>query len=88
VELITLKNMPHVGEIIVGYIPALKLLFQGDLYDSYALAEVPATEDGEALLRWLPQSGLQVDQMIPVHGPNAPVPLTALTSAHELRQKK
>ena len=88
VELITLKNMPHVGEIIVGYIPALKLLFQGDLYDSYALAEVPATEDGEALLRWLPQSGLQVDQMIPVHGPTAPVSLTALTSAHELRQKE
>jgi Metallo-beta-lactamase superfamily len=88
VELITLKNMPHVGEIIVGYIPALKLLFQGDLYDSYPLAEVPATDDGEALLRWLPQSGLDVEQMIPVHGPVAPVSLSALTRAHELRQRR
>jgi glyoxylase-like metal-dependent hydrolase (beta-lactamase superfamily II) len=88
VELITLRNMPHVPEIIVGYIPALKLLFEGDLYDSYALAEVPATDDGEALLRWLPQSGLDVEQVIPVHGPNAPVPLSALTRAHELRQRQ
>ncbi|HEX5576494.1 MAG TPA: MBL fold metallo-hydrolase [Gemmatimonadales bacterium] len=88
VELITLKNMPHVAEIIVGYIPALKLLFQGDLYDSYALAEVPATDDGEALLGWLPQSGLDVEQIIPVHGPNAPVPLGALTRAYELRRRR
>jgi hypothetical protein len=80
--------MPHVAEILVAYIPALRLLFQGDLYDSYALAEVPATDDCEALLRWLPQSGLDVEQVIPVHGPNAPVPMSALTRAHELRQKK
>jgi glyoxylase-like metal-dependent hydrolase (beta-lactamase superfamily II) len=88
VELITLKNMPHVAEIIVGYIPALKLLFQGDLYDSFALAEVPATDDGEALLRWLSGSGLDVEQIVPVHGPNAPVPLTALARAHSLRQRR
>jgi flavorubredoxin len=88
VEFITLKNMPHVAEIIVGYIPALKLLFQGDLYDSYALAEVPATQDGEALLGWLAQAGLDVEQIIPVHGPNAPVPLTALARAHALRQRR
>jgi glyoxylase-like metal-dependent hydrolase (beta-lactamase superfamily II) len=88
VEIISMRNMPHVAEILVAYIPALKLLFQGDLYDSYALAEVPATDDGEALLRRLPQSGLEVEQIIPVHGPNAPVPLSSLTRAHELRQKK
>lgn len=88
VELITLKNMPHVPEIIVAYIPALKLLFQGDLYDSFALAEVPATDDGEALLNWLPTSGLDVEQVIPVHGPNAPVPLTALARAYQLRQRR
>jgi glyoxylase-like metal-dependent hydrolase (beta-lactamase superfamily II) len=88
VELITLRNMPHVADIIVAYVPALKLLFQGDLYDSYALAEVPATDDGEALLTWLPKSGLDVKQVIPVHGPNAPVPLSALDQAHELRQKR
>jgi glyoxylase-like metal-dependent hydrolase (beta-lactamase superfamily II) len=88
VELITLKNMPHVAEMIVAYIPSLKLLFQGDLYDSYALAEVPATDDGVALLGWLPGSGLDVEQIIPVHGPNAPVPLNALTRAHELRQRR
>jgi glyoxylase-like metal-dependent hydrolase (beta-lactamase superfamily II) len=88
VELITLKNMPHVPEIIVGYIPALKLLFQGDLYDSFALAEVPATDDGEALLNWLPTSGLDVEQVIPVHGPNAPVPLITLARAYQLRQRR
>ena len=88
VELITLKNMPHVPQIIVAYVPALKLLFQGDLYDSYALAEVPATDDGEALLKWLAQSGLKVEQVIPVHGPNAPVPVSALTRALELRQRQ
>jgi glyoxylase-like metal-dependent hydrolase (beta-lactamase superfamily II) len=88
VEIITLRNMPHVAEIIVAYIPALKLLFQGDLYDSFALQEVPATDDGEALLRWLPQSGLDVERVIPVHGPNAPVPLSALRRAHQLRQRR
>jgi hypothetical protein len=80
--------MPHVPEILVAYIPALKLLFQGDLYDSFALQEVPATDDGEALLRWLPGSGLDVEQVIPVHGPNAPVPLSALTRALELRRRR
>ena len=88
VEVIELRNMPHVADMLVAYVPALKLLFQGDLYDSYALAEVPATDDGEALFRWLPGSGLDVERVIPVHGPNAPVPLTALVRAHELRQKK
>jgi hypothetical protein len=85
---IPLRDMPHVGEIIVAYVPPLKLLFQGDLYDSYALAEVPATDDGEALLRWLPQSGWDVEQIIPVHGPNAPVSMSAFTKAHELRQQR
>jgi glyoxylase-like metal-dependent hydrolase (beta-lactamase superfamily II) len=88
VDVISMRKMPHVAEILVAYIPALKLLFQGDLYDSYALAEVPATDDGEALLRWMPQSGLDIEQVIPVHGPNAPVPMSALTRAHELRQNK
>jgi glyoxylase-like metal-dependent hydrolase (beta-lactamase superfamily II) len=88
VEIISMRNLPHVAEILVAYIPALKLLFQGDLYDSYALAEVPATDDGEALLRWLPQSGLDVERIIPVHGPNAPVPMSALTRALELRQRR
>jgi glyoxylase-like metal-dependent hydrolase (beta-lactamase superfamily II) len=88
VEIVTLRNMPHVGEIIVAYVPALKLLFQGDLYDSFALQEVPATDDGEALLGWLPESGLDVERIIPVHGPNAPVPLSALHRAHELRQRR
>jgi flavorubredoxin len=88
VTLINLKNRPHVAEMIVAYIPSLKLLFQGDLYDSYPLAEVPATDDGEALLGWLPASGLDVQQIIPVHGPVAPVALSALTRAHELRQQK
>jgi glyoxylase-like metal-dependent hydrolase (beta-lactamase superfamily II) len=88
VEILTLRNMPHVPEILVAYIPALKLLFQGDLYDNFALREVPATDDGEALLRWLPTSGLDVERIIPVHGPNAPVPLSALHKAHELRQRR
>jgi len=87
VDIIVMRNMPHVAEIIVAYIPALKLLFQGDLYDSYALEEVPATNDGEALLRWLPGSGLDVEQVVPVHGPKAPVPLQALARAHALRQR-
>jgi flavorubredoxin len=88
VDIIVMRNMPHVAEIIVAYIPALKLLFQGDLYDSYALEEVPATNDGEALLRWLPGSGLDVEQVVPVHGPKAPVPLQALARAHALRQRR
>jgi hypothetical protein len=85
VDIILMRNMPHVAEILVAYIPALKLLFEGDLYDSYALEEVPATDDGEALIRRLAVSGLDVEQIIPVHGANAPVPLRALNRAHELR---
>ncbi len=85
VDIILMRNMPHVAEILVAYIPALKLLFEGDLYDSYALEEVPATDDGEALIRRLAVSGLDVDQIVPVHGANAPVPLRALNRALELR---
>jgi glyoxylase-like metal-dependent hydrolase (beta-lactamase superfamily II) len=88
VDLILMRNMPHVAEILVAYVPALRLLFQGDLYDSFALEEVPATDDGEALLLWLPGSGLDVERVIPVHGPNAPVPLSALARAHELRRSR
>jgi len=86
VELITLHDMPHVGAIIVAYIPAIKTLFEGDLYDSYAVEEAPATDDTEKLLPLLGDAKLAVDQIIPVHGPIAPVSVAALARAQQRRK--
>jgi len=69
VELYDISPNPHVDEMIIAYLPAEKLLFEADLLDLEAAGRVgTGGRDTEALLRRIEQLGLDVQEIIPVHG--------------------
>jgi glyoxylase-like metal-dependent hydrolase (beta-lactamase superfamily II) len=67
VELYKISS-PHVGEMIIAYLPNEKLLFEGDMLDISEAGLVPAGDDTVDLANKLKELGLQVEQIIPVHG--------------------
>jgi glyoxylase-like metal-dependent hydrolase (beta-lactamase superfamily II) len=67
VELYKISS-PHVGEMIIAYLPNEKLLFEGDMLDIAEAGLVPVGDDTVDLAKQLKGLGLQVEQIIPVHG--------------------
>lgn len=71
-EIYNIGPSPHADEMLVGYLPAERAVFQGDLLnrpaDGRARAGNPATAH---FLEWLERSGLAVDRVLGVHGPPA-----------------
>jgi glyoxylase-like metal-dependent hydrolase (beta-lactamase superfamily II) len=67
VELYRISS-PHVSEIIIAYFPKEKILFEGDMLDIPEAGLVPAGDDTADLANKVRQFGLQVEQIIPVHG--------------------
>ncbi|MDT4897517.1 MAG: hypothetical protein QOH25_2594 [Acidobacteriota bacterium] len=61
-------SSPHVSEIIIAYLPKEKLLFEGDMLDISEAGLVPVGDDTVDLAAKIKQLGLQVEQIIPVHG--------------------
>lgn len=70
VELIDIGSGPHAEEMLVAYLPAQKLVFQGDLLNRPANND-PATINDTTVhfSNWLDASKLDVERVIGVHGP-------------------
>jgi len=67
VELYQISS-PHVGQMIIAYLPKEKLLFEGDMLDIPEGGSPPAGNDTIDLAEKIQQLGLQVEIIIPVHG--------------------
>lgn len=67
VELYQISN-PHVGEMIIAYLPKEKLLFEADMLDIHEAGTSPAGNDTVDLAEQLKKLGLNVERIIPVHG--------------------
>ena len=68
VRLYQVGPSPHVGQMLIGYLPRERVLFEGDLLDipnGDAVAGGDDTADFAAKVRAL---GLTFDRLIPVHG--------------------
>lgn len=61
-------SSPHVGEMIIAYLPKEKILFEADMLDIPEAGLVPAGDDTVDLADQIQKLGLQVEQIIPVHG--------------------
>ena len=70
VELIDIGPGGHTDEMLVAYLPAEKLIFQGDLVNRPANGD-PATINDSTVhfANWIESSKLAVDRIIGVHGP-------------------
>jgi len=70
VELIDIGPGGHTDEMLVAYLPAQKIIFQGDLLNRPANND-PATINDTTVhfANWLENSKLAVDRILGVHGP-------------------
>lgn len=69
VEVIDIGPNPHADEMVVVYLPAERLLVQGDLLNLPADGRMRAgTLASRHFLEWVDRSGLAIDRIIPVHG--------------------
>ena len=70
VELLDIGSGPHAEEMLVAYLPAQKMVFQGDLLNRPANND-PATINDTTVhfAGWLDTKKLDVDRIIGVHGP-------------------
>ena len=70
VELIDIGPGGHADEMLIAYLPAEKLVFQGDLVNRPANGDSATINDTTVhFVEWLGKSGLAVDRVIGVHGP-------------------
>lgn len=78
VQVIDIGPSPHADEMLVVYLPREKILVQGDLLN-LPIGRMRAGNLTTAhFAQWLERSGLQVERIVPVHGP--------IHSPAELRQ--
>jgi flavorubredoxin len=61
-------SSPHVGEMIIAYLPKEKILLEADMLDIPEAGLVPAGDDTLDLMERIQKLGLQVEQIVPVHG--------------------
>ena len=70
VELYDVGPNPHVDELLIAYLPALKLMYVADVYN-YTGRVTPANEQALSLAEKLEQLGLEIERIIPTHGQEA-----------------
>jgi glyoxylase-like metal-dependent hydrolase (beta-lactamase superfamily II) len=73
------QPLQHVAGMLMAYLPAERIAFQADLFDTHEPprpAQLPAMR---SLLTQVERMGLRVDTLAPVHGP--PVPWPTFTAA-------
>jgi glyoxylase-like metal-dependent hydrolase (beta-lactamase superfamily II) len=58
----------HVDQILIGYLPAERILFEGDLLDMASGEPAAGGDDTADFARKLRALGLAFDRLIPVHG--------------------
>jgi glyoxylase-like metal-dependent hydrolase (beta-lactamase superfamily II) len=59
---------PHVGEMIIAYLPKEKILFEADMLDIPEVGIPPAGDDTVDLAKQIERLGLRVETIVPVHG--------------------
>ena len=70
VELHNIGPSPHADEMLVAWFPAQKILYQGDLWNREADGTTrPANDTTLHFAEWVAKSGLPVERIIGVHGP-------------------
>jgi glyoxylase-like metal-dependent hydrolase (beta-lactamase superfamily II) len=70
VEVMDIGPNPHTEEMLVAYVPAARLLFQGDLLNAdWSGTTHPANATTKAFAAWLRRQRLAVDRVAGVHGP-------------------
>jgi glyoxylase-like metal-dependent hydrolase (beta-lactamase superfamily II) len=67
VELYQVGPNPHVDEMLIAYIPSLKLMYVADVYN-YNGRVTPAGDQTLALADKLEALGLEIERIIPTHG--------------------
>jgi glyoxylase-like metal-dependent hydrolase (beta-lactamase superfamily II) len=68
-KLYDISPTPHVGQMIIGYLPKEKLLFEADMLDIAMQGHTgKAGRDTEYLARKIRELGLDVATIVPVHG--------------------
>jgi len=85
VELYEIGPTPHVDQILVAYFPLRKLLLVADLFDVLTPELVITGVDGVALASRIDELDLDVDHIVPMHGP--PVAFAQLRQGLEIRRK-
>ena len=70
VEVVDIGPNPHTEEMLVAYVPAARLLFQGDLLNAdWSGKARPANATTKAFAEWMRRQRLVVDRVAGVHGP-------------------
>ena len=70
VELYDVGPNPHVDELLIVYLPALKLMYVADVYN-YTGQVTPANGQALSLAEKLEELGLEIERIIPTHGEEA-----------------
>jgi glyoxylase-like metal-dependent hydrolase (beta-lactamase superfamily II) len=70
VELYEVGPNPHVDELLIAYVPSLKLMYVPDVYN-YSGQVTPANEQTLSLADKLEELGLELERIIPTHGQEA-----------------
>jgi glyoxylase-like metal-dependent hydrolase (beta-lactamase superfamily II) len=70
VELYDIGPNPHVDELLIAYIPSLKLMYVADVYN-YSGQLTPGNAQALALAEKLEALGLDIERIIPTHGQEA-----------------
>lgn len=58
----------HVNQILIGYLPAERILFEGDLLDMANGQPTAGGDDTAELAKALQRLGITFDRLVPVHG--------------------
>jgi len=85
VELYDFGPTPHVGQILVAYIPQLKLLHVADLFDVLTPELVIAGADAVVMEKRIREFALDVEKIVPMHG--VPVSIDHLHRGLQIRRK-
>ncbi len=70
IELYQVGPNPHVDELLIAYIPSLRLMYVADVYN-YQGRVTPASEEGLAFAERIEELGLELARIIPTHGDEA-----------------
>jgi glyoxylase-like metal-dependent hydrolase (beta-lactamase superfamily II) len=69
VQVIDIGPSPHADEMLVVYLPKEKILVQGDLLNLPVGRIRAGNLTSKHFAEWLAASGLEVERIVPVHGP-------------------
>jgi glyoxylase-like metal-dependent hydrolase (beta-lactamase superfamily II) len=79
---------PHVAQILIGYLPAERILFEGDLLDIPDGQPVAGGDDTRDFAAKVKALGLAFDRIVPVHGMPGPASLLELSLKRSVARER